>query len=130
MHHLTAIHQLQEEALKVGSVPLLLTELKKTTLLSFLDISGRCQKLHFQKQSLSIVVHRTVFETPFSKSHLYNIASEASKRRVELLCFCFQTGSSFGKSQLLNGVNLANQNKNKKARIFESIVFGCLHIQK
>ena len=49
MHHLTAIHQLQEEALKVGSVPLLLTELKKTTLLSFLDISGRCQKLHFQK---------------------------------------------------------------------------------
>ena len=85
MHHLTAIHQLQEEALKVGSVPLLLTELKKTTLLSFLDISGRCQKLHFQKQSLSIVVHRTLFEETFSKSLISTTLKEGWNFCVLLL---------------------------------------------
>ena len=38
----------------------------------------------------------------------YNIASEASLKR-----------ESFGKSQLLNGVELANQNKIKMARNFK-----------
>ena len=36
--------------------------------------------------------------------------------------FCLQNGASFGKSQLLNGPTLANQNKNKKARKFKYLL--------
>ena len=32
--------------------------------------------------------------------------------------FCLQNGASFGKSQLLNGATLVNQNKNKMAPNF------------
>ena len=35
--------------------------------------------------------------------------------------FCLQNGTSFGKSQLLNGVTLENQNKNKMAGNFKNL---------
>ena len=39
-----------------------------------------------------------------------------SIRKKGLISHCLQSEASFGKSQLLNGSNLANQNKNKKAQ--------------
>ena len=47
--------------------------------------------------------------------------SELKKHKLHL--FCLQNGTSFGKSQLLHGVKLANQNKNKKAGNFKSHFF-------
>ena len=44
---------------------------------------------------------------------------------------CLPNGASFGKSQLLNAPTLANQNKNKKARNLNTVLFhlGTLHLQ-
>ena len=39
-----------------------------------------------------------------------------SIRKKGLISHCLQSEASFGKSQLLNGSNLANQNKNKVAQ--------------
>ena len=41
--------------------------------------------------------------------------------RQKVLWNWFQNRASFGKSQLLNGLTLANQNKNKMARKFKDL---------
>ena len=48
----------------------------------------------------------------------------APKSIVKIMLNCFQNGASFGKSQLLNGLTLANQNKNKMARKFKYLIFA------
>ena len=54
------------------------------------------------------------------KKHIKNLILQHGERselkRGKLTMFCLQNEASFGKSQLLNGSNLANQNKNKMAQ--------------
>ena len=42
------------------------------------------------------------------------ILQHCERSELEIV-FCLRNGASFGKSQLLNGVKLVNQNKNKMA---------------
>ena len=85
-----------------------------------------------------------MFENYLKKSHFATLWAQ----KGQLSMFCLLEGPSFGKSQLLNGAKLVNQNNNKwreisksllkndsaKAKIFEfwrqktnNIIFGDFH---
>ena len=54
-----------------------------------------------------IMIDKTQVSVPYKNCFL------TSKKGEELSVFCLQNGTRFGKSQLLNGGKLANQNKTK-----------------
>ena len=80
-------------------------ELKKTTLLSFLDISGRCQKLHFQKQSLSSSTQNSVWKVTQKVSSFYaKIRHRIDFSNFLLYCFTGITNYPIGV-----GINAAGE---------------------
>ena len=63
-----------------------------------------------------------LYHYPPSFSQCLKIPNSSNTRKNQIgFVICLENGPSFGKSQLLNAPTLANQNKNKKARDFQTL---------
>ena len=75
---------------------------------------------------LFCMLHSALFSFTYSAYSTLLLKGQNFRKNLvkeKLYEFCLQKGPSFGKSQLLHGAKLANQNKNKKAGNFKNHFF-------